>query len=172
MKRVVLTGSESTGKSDLARSLSELLQVPWVPEFARLYLDAKGAALGTEDVEPIARGVLSMHREYLQSNAPMTIFDTDLLSTWIYARHYYGNIPLWVESAVVEHRADLYLLCDIDLQWQSDHQRDRGGKREELQQLFLEALDHGGYTYEVISGSGRERLERAIVSISRHFRTT
>ena len=37
-KRVVLYGPESTGKTTLAKKLSDHYNVPWVPEFARDYL--------------------------------------------------------------------------------------------------------------------------------------
>src|SRR5688572_6159778 len=56
VKRVVLTGSESTGKTTLAARLAEHYGTLWVPEFGREYLDRKGAFLDASDIEPIARG--------------------------------------------------------------------------------------------------------------------
>ena len=58
LRRVVLTGAESTGKSLLAERLAAHFKAPWVPEFARSYADRAGI-LTLEDVEPIARGQLA-----------------------------------------------------------------------------------------------------------------
>ena len=44
-RRVALLGSESTGKTTLARRLAERFATVWVPEYARSYAVAKGAPL-------------------------------------------------------------------------------------------------------------------------------
>ena len=41
VKRIVLFGPESTGKTTLAKQLSEKYDVPWVAEYAREYLQEK-----------------------------------------------------------------------------------------------------------------------------------
>ena len=41
MKRVVIIGAESTGKTTLATALAEHYQTAWVPEFGRLYTEAR-----------------------------------------------------------------------------------------------------------------------------------
>src|SRR5207253_481391 len=58
--RVVLTGSESTGKSTLARQLAEYYAAELVPEFVRDYAAKKGAALDYSDHGPIARGQIAL----------------------------------------------------------------------------------------------------------------
>ena len=52
-------------------------------------------------------------------------FDQDLLSTVVYARHYYGDCPPWIERLAVERLGDLYLLCPPDVPWSADRRRDR-----------------------------------------------
>ena len=41
VKRVVIIGAESTGKTTLARALAEHYKTPWVPEFGRFYTEAR-----------------------------------------------------------------------------------------------------------------------------------
>lgn len=41
VRRVVVTGPESTGKTTLARRLAEQLATAWVPEYARAFLDGR-----------------------------------------------------------------------------------------------------------------------------------
>ena len=54
--RIVVTGSECTGKSSLAFELARLYGAPCSAEFARLYLERKGEALTAQDVDAIAAG--------------------------------------------------------------------------------------------------------------------
>ena len=58
-KRVVLYGPESTGKTTLAQKLSDHYNEPWVPEFARDYLqkiwDQEKRVCEPKDLLPIAK---------------------------------------------------------------------------------------------------------------------
>ena len=45
MIRVVLTGSESTGKSTMAEELARHYDVPLVPEFVRGFAEARGGVI-------------------------------------------------------------------------------------------------------------------------------
>ena len=116
MKRVVLIGSESTGKTTLAERLARHYGVSWVPEFVRDYAAAKGALLEASDVDAIARGQVAREDEH-RSRAEagdecLLIGDTDLLSTAVYAAHYYGRAPEWVVDAARHRRPDLHAGTD------------------------------------------------------------
>ena len=92
-----------------------------MPEFARVYVDEKTATTGLPvdetDVEPIARGQIAAEDRGAAEARGLLVLDTDLVSTTVYARHYYGSCPAWIEQAARDRRADLYLLCDIDVPW-------------------------------------------------------
>jgi NadR type nicotinamide-nucleotide adenylyltransferase len=159
--RVVVTGSESTGKSELARALAGHYRTTWAAEYVRDYMDAKGAQLDATDVEPIARGQMAREDEAEKNARRLVILDTDLFSTVIYARHYYGSCPEWIERAARARRGDLYLLMDIDIPWTPDAQRDRGDRREEMHALFRRTLPDA----LLIGGDWGERRRRAIEAI-------
>lgn len=169
MIRVVLTGSESTGKSDLARALAAHYHTAWAAEYVRDYMAAKGAALEASDVEAIARGQIAREDDAAAGANRLVILDTDLFSTFVYACHYYGSCPHWVERAARERRAELYLLLDVDAPWSPDPQRDRGDQREEMHALFRNALDAAGARYVTISGDWEQRWARAIEAIDGLF---
>ena len=165
MKRVVLIGSESTGKTTLAERLARHYGVSWVPEYVRDYAAAKGSPLDATDVEAIARGQVAREDERraraAASNERLLIGDTDLLSTAVYAAHYYGRAPDWVTAAARRRRPDLYLLLDIDLPWVPDPQRDRGHRRPEMHALFRAAVEASGAPFVLVSGDTHARLASA-----------
>ncbi|MCG6925967.1 MAG: ATP-binding protein [Acidobacteria bacterium] len=170
--RVVLIGPESTGKTRLAGDLAERYGVPWAAEYAREYVEARREPLGFGDVEPIGRGqkagedaVLAQARRL---GLPLAFLDTDLVSTMVYSRHYYGKCPEWIERDARERRGDLYLLHDVDVDWVADgHQRAAPERREELQALFEATLVGLGAPISPVRGSWSERRRRAIESVDR-----
>jgi NadR type nicotinamide-nucleotide adenylyltransferase len=167
-RRVVITGSESTGKTTLARDLGAYFGAPWVPEFARSYADAQtlaGRTLDETDVEPIARGTIARQDAALGLVPPLIFFDTDLVSTVVYAHHYYGNCPAWIEAAARHRLADLYLLCDIDVPWFPDGVRDIPHRRAYMHGLFAEQLASLGARVATIRGTWEERFQSAVRAV-------
>lgn len=165
--RVVLTGSESTGKTTLASRLAAHYGTAWVPEFARTYAAERGGVLSADDVEPIARGQAAAEAAAIGHG--LLILDTDLLSTAVYARHYYDRRVDWLEAAI-GRQPTLYLLCDIDLPWEADGIRDRGEDRDRMQELFRRALAERSLPFAVVSGLGPARLARAITATDQWVR--
>jgi NadR type nicotinamide-nucleotide adenylyltransferase len=163
--RVTLTGSESTGKTELAERLARFYRTSWSREFSREYAAQKGAPLDAGDVEPIAHGQMRVEDEALHRAHELVLLDTDLVSTVVYAEHYYGSCPDWVKRAARERLADLYLLCDIDAAWIPDPQRDRPHAREEIHQAFEDALQRFGARYALLQGTWQEREARAVDAI-------
>lgn len=167
--RVVLTGSESVGKTTLAAQLAAHYGVLTVPEFVREYAAQKGAPLDFRDHGPIAKGQMALEDRYIaratEAGHRLLIQDTDLISTVTYCHHYFGRCPQFIEEAAVERRPALYLLLDIDVPWVHDGIRDRGERRDEVQQLFVDTLARLGAPVQVVSGSWDERFRSAIHQI-------
>lgn len=176
IRRVVLTGPECSGKTTLAQALAEAFHAPWTPEASRLYAEESPDGLSATTVEPIARLSMQLEDEALEraaAAAPLLIRDTDLVSTIVYARHYYGAVADWIVEEARVRRADLYLLCRPDLPWTPDGVRDRPTHREELFADFRSALDELGASAAVveIAGEGPARLEsaqRAVAALLHH----
>lgn len=165
MRRICLIGPESTGKTELARRAERDLGLPWVEEYARAYVEEHGNELTEDDVEPIARGEIA---NLDRGAGPLIVLDTDLISTVVYARHYYGSCPAWIEDEARRRRADFYLLLDTDVAWQSDPARDSGGEaREDLFDAFRAALDEFETQWEIVSGDAEQRWARLRDAIER-----
>ena len=162
-RRVVVTGSESTGKTTLAARLAAHLGTVWTPEYARGYLDAKPTPLDPSDIEPIARGQRALEEDAARRANRVLIQDTDVLSTCVYAEHYNGTCPPSVRRAM--RPPDLYLLLGIDVPWVPDPQRDRGHMREHMHALFRDAVRASGAPYVEITGDWEERFRRAVAAV-------
>ena len=142
--RVVLIGPECTGKTWLAGELATRYGVPWAPEHAREYVERRGAALTYADVDPIGRGQQAGEDAAIAraeaEGAPLVVLDTDLVSTMVYSRHYYGDCPAWIEEAARRRLGDLYLLHHVDVEWVPDgHQREQPERRVELFARFRQS---------------------------------
>lgn len=166
---VVLIGPESSGKTTLAESLARAFAAPWVPEAARRFVETDPTPLSAATVEPIARLAMSLD-DAARAGGPALLFhDTDLVSTVVYARHYYGDCPSWIVSEARTRLADLYLLCLPDLPWEADGVRDRPSARTQLFAEFREALEGFGAAYTVIGGVGDARQAAAEATIRRRL---
>ncbi len=60
IKRIVIIGPESTGKSTLCKQLAEHYQTLWVPEYAREYLLKNGMTYSYDDLLTIAKGQIEL----------------------------------------------------------------------------------------------------------------
>jgi nicotinamide riboside kinase len=159
--RICLIGPESTGKSQLARRLARELGCPYVAEYARAYAEVRGNDLSAADVEPIARGCL----ERLPDSSAL-VLDTDLISTVVYARYYYGACPSWIEDEARRRRADIYFLLDTDIEWKPDPARDNTpDSREDLFDAFRGALDEFETRWQIVSGTFEERWRQILAAV-------
>ncbi len=163
--RVVLTGSESTGKSTLATELARHYGVELVPEFVRSFAEQKGAPIDFGDHGVIARGQMALENVAIARAERLVVQDTDLISPVVYCRHYFGRCPAWIEEAAAVRRPNLYLLCATDVEWMADGVRDRGHMREEMQQLFAEAVRASGTKWVEVRGDRVTRFEEAMRAI-------
>jgi nicotinamide riboside kinase len=167
--RIVVIGPECTGKTTLAREVAESLGVPVVPEAARLYAEWHDGALSAATVAPIAQLSIRLEEEALAAiaGAPRALIvrDTDLVSTVVYSRHYYGHVEPWIEGEARARLGDLYLLCATDIPWVPDGVRDRPAARDDLHRDFSEELERLGARVAHVSGRGAARLASALDAI-------
>ncbi len=163
MRRICITGPECTGKTTLAERLATELGVTWVPEAARLYAERIGRELTVDDVEPIAREHIAM----AGAAGPGAVLDTDLVSTAVYGRYYYGFTSPWIETEANARLADLYLLCDVDVPWVPDGIRDRPAQRESIFGKFATDLRARRAHTVVIRGPWDVRWALALDAVGR-----
>ncbi len=170
IRTVVLMGAESTGKSTLAKILSEHYQTTWAGEYLRQFVDEKGALPEQSDVDAIAKGHVELVSG-LRSQARNVLFvDTDLFTTCVYQRIYFGECPTWIEELALIHKSGLYLFMEPDIPWVPDPGQ-RASPDERMRSHYLlskEAKTHSLNTV-LIQGSFDHRRETAIRTVDRYL---
>lgn len=166
MIKVVVTGGESTGKTQLAQRLGEHLGVPVSPEFVREYAASRDGKLEFADHGPIARGQIAVEDAAIARARDLVVLDTDLVSTVVYCEHYFGRCPAWIAAEARSRAGQLYMLLAPDVPWIPDGVRDRGGHRAEMHELFRAKLAALGLHFVEIRGGWDERFQAALRAIA------
>jgi len=136
MRRIVITGSESTGKTSLATRLAEHYQCRFIPEYARQYIESLDRPYVMEDVIRIAHQQKTQYNEVLLSGE-CTFFDTWLIITRVWLKIVYNVREKWIDDAIKKGNIDLYILCSNDLPWMPDPVRENGGEmRDRLFDIY------------------------------------
>jgi NadR type nicotinamide-nucleotide adenylyltransferase len=166
IRKIAITGPESTGKSLLAERLANHYQTKWVPEFARSYIDELKRPYVAGDILAIARGQLDLEQEILKQASNYLFCDTELIVTKIWSEVKYGYCDPWILANIEKNHYHLFLLCDIDLPWVEDPQREHPHLRNKLFDLYFRELTTRNFPFRVVSGTGESRLENAVRLIS------
>lgn len=152
-KRVLIIGAESSGKTTLARSLAEKLNVPWIPEYGRTFGETTGNVYCYEDMLHIAKTQVSMEN----TSHPMIICDTSPLVTAFYSLRWYGKAdPELVELS--KRKYDLIFFCSRDFGYVDDGTRNGVDFGTEQEQFYKKHLNQ---PYIPIRGSVAERVSVA-----------
>ena len=171
LKRVVLFGTESTGKSALAAALAEHFKASWAPEFVREFWDRREGRIEAADLATIARGQI-VNEETAALAADQLLFcDTDLLMNVRWADDLFpGACPPWVRAAA-DARAEryaLYLYCEPDLAWAPDPQRSFQDSVtwQASAERCRDMLVSRGLPFISVRGEGPERISLAIDAVN------
>lgn len=176
LKKIVVIGPESTGKSTLCSELAAHYNTMWVPEYARQFLEIHDE-YNYDDLLTIAKGQIQLEDEVAKScqlsamssseqsaiSYPLFI-DTDMYVMQVWCEFVYNRCHNWILSQIATRHYDGYLLCNIDLPWEQDGMREYPDKktREILYHYYKELMINQSVPWIDISGNHGERLEKAV----------
>lgn len=185
IKKVVVIGPESTGKSTLCQRLAEHYNTLWVPEYAREYLEKNGTEYSYDDLFTIAKGQIELEEEicnqmsaishqvpvHSQLTPHFLFIDTDLYVIKVWSEFVFNRCHTWILNKIAEREYDLYLLCDVDLPWVEDVLREYPDQkiRKKLFSLYKDIMINQTTPWCIISGDYKERLEKSIHCIDNSF---
>ncbi|MFO7999042.1 MAG: ATP-binding protein [Bacteroidales bacterium] len=169
MDKIAITGPESTGKSRLARELANHYRDVFVPEFAREYIDKLQRPYTESDILHIAKNQLKLESDLAPGARRFLFCDTELIVAKIWSLHKYGRCDPYILQQIEKNSYSLYLLCDIDLPWQADEQREHPHLRKYFFNWYQRELEDYGFPYVIVSGPGRQRLQGAAEALNDRF---
>lgn len=173
VKKVVIIGPESTGKSDLTQGLANHFNTLYVPEFAREYLLSNGSEYTQNDLLKIAKGQTEvedrMTAKSVSEGKKLLFIDTDLnvIKTW--SEFVFNSCDIKILTGITSRTYDLFLLTNTDLPWVRDELREYPDliSRLKLFHHYREALICQKAPWVEISGMGDSRLAMAIDAVER-----
>lgn len=167
MKKVVVIGPESTGKSTLSAMLAKHYDTVWVPEFARGYLDSLQCTYEKNDLLKIAEGQVTSEAAMSLCANRMLICDTDLYVIKVWSEAKYGDCDPAILDMIAKREYDMYLLTYIDIPWEHDPQREHPDPEERayFYNVYRDIVIQSGLPWADIRGGYEERLQRAVQAI-------
>lgn len=173
MKKIVVIGPESTGKSMLCEQLAKHYGTVWVKEYAREYLLKNGNHYLYENLLDIAKGQIAAEEsgtsllQLQTANFKPLFIDTDMYVMKVWCEYVFGKCHHWILDRIAEREYDLYLLCNTDLPWVKDELREYPDleSRRQLYHYYKDALVNQQVPWVEISGNPEERLQKAIGAV-------
>ena len=169
MKKVVIIGPESTGKSTLCSQLAEHYKTVWCPEFAREYLLERGMNYTYDDLLRIAHGQLELEETMLnEAKNGLYFIDTDMYVMKVWHEVAFSACPTWILKTIAQRSCDLYLLCNTDLPWTKDELREYPdlATRQRLFKMYKDIVINSGMPWAMVSGTDEERLQTAVNAVN------
>jgi NadR type nicotinamide-nucleotide adenylyltransferase len=168
VRKVVVIGPESTGKSYLCERLAEQFGTAWVPEYAREYLLQHGTRYSLQDLLVIAKGQLELEEKMVASAKNGIIFiDTNMYVMKVWCEYVFNACHEWILKRIVERQYDLYLLCNTDLPWVRDELREYPDlkARLELFHIYKDNMANQNTSWVEIKGEREHRLNMATEAV-------
>jgi len=190
LKKIVIIGPESTGKSTLCEQLAAHFKTNWLPEYAREYLLTNGTNYTFEDLYDIAKGQLQQEDDFVSewhnargkeinktkykltgpaaSHLGFPLFiDTDLYVMKVWSEIAFNKCDNRILTQIAKRPYDLYLLCNTDLPWTKDELREYPElkTRQRIYHHYKDAMLNQNVLWTDISGNYEERLSKAILSV-------
>jgi len=171
--RIAIIGAESTGTTTLAKDLAHELRTAWVPEYGRLYSEAKldtreSEVWRTEEFVHIAQMQNQMEDELARTADKVLLCDTTAFATAVWHERYLGFRSSAVEVLSEGRYYGLHLLTGDEIPFVQDGLRDGELIRHWMHDRFRAELNSRGLRYLLVQGNRRERLavaKKAIMDV-------
>lgn len=168
IRKIVVIGPESTGKSTLTRQLAATFGTSYADEYARAFLEGRSQPYSREDLLAIAQGQLQQEEKALAAaSGGLTFLDTDLYVIKVWSESRFGTCAEWILQQIATRRYDLYILTDIDMPWEDDPLREhpQPEMRAHFFNIYQDIVLHAGVPFIHVRGDAEARLAAAAATV-------
>lgn len=166
VKKICISGTESTGKSILTEKLALHFQTAFVPEMAREIVEVTDECT-EQHLKQIAELQAKEINKKLKTANKFLFIDTDINTTRSYSKFLFGKellVENWIEEA---NQSDLYLFLDADAPHIQDGTRLDKQRRDELNIFHKKVLTDKGIKFELVTGNWQQRFEKSVSIINK-----
>lgn len=150
--RIAFTGPESSGKTTLAAWLSSFLELPFIEEYARIYLADKTSYI-QQDLDTMAQKQVALWPK------KGFVADTEMHVFQVWSQVKYAEVSPVISKLLKQQHFDHYFLCAPDIPWEPDPLRENPDDRQQLFEFYLAALQKNERSFTILSGSLEKRQE-------------
>jgi len=170
-KKVLITGTESCGKSTMTKKLAKIYYTSWSEEvgryYSRDYLGGDESAFTDDDFMRIAHLQYENDFDALNKANKVCFFDTDAVVTDYYAEQYLGHHVESVGKFIDSTRYDMVMFMAPDVKWVPDGLRFLGedSLRWKLHDKLYKSYIDAGFAEDkikIIRGDYEERLSQVM----------
>lgn len=162
--KVVILGTESTGKSHLTQHLAEYFNATSVKEVGRNLIENSNS-FQFEDLTVVASEHARQIDKAVLGDSPLIIIDTDVHITQSYAQFTFGKTLKVDDDIYLSNKAHLYLYLNNDVEYVQDGTRLDETNRNLLDLSHRKILKQHNIDIVEIRGNWEQRFEKAITII-------
>ncbi|MEH7177525.1 multifunctional transcriptional regulator/nicotinamide-nucleotide adenylyltransferase/ribosylnicotinamide kinase NadR [Neobacillus vireti] len=170
VKKIVVVGTESCGKSTLTRNLARIYNTTYVEEYGRTLCEELGGCDGImikEDYQKIAYGHKMAEYNAIEKANKIVFIDTEAIVTQFYSNLYNDEHQPVLDEIAKLQDYDLWLFLEPDVKWVDDGLRVHGEENVRVKNNhdLRKLLDRQDIEYKILSGNYENRFNGAIESI-------
>lgn len=169
IKKVVLLGTESSGKSTMCERLAEKFKTTWVKEYGRYYTENIKEDLSINDFYNIVNGQKELVKSELEHANKIIFCDTETITTKIFSELYcpneYKEGDNFFENEIKSQKYDLYILLDYNTEFIQDGNRRFRNERSKHYNMIKNELIKYNIPYIEVSGESYDLKFNTIVNI-------
>lgn len=170
VKKVMVVGTESCGKSTLVKNLSTLFNTNYVEEHGRSFYEELGSyETFEEDYLKIAFRQKYFEEQGLKGANKLLFIDTEAIVTHRFLREYHDTVSKALFEIAEAQKYDLWLFLEPDVDWVNDGTRTLGEEeqRKRGNDMLKKMLHTHGVKYITIKGNYNERLNQSLEEIKK-----
>ncbi len=172
VKKVVLIGTESCGKTTLIKKLARFYDTIYVPEVGDEYCRRFSNQLTSKMFNFIAMEHILLQRKSAEDANKILFIDSDATTTQYYLDMYFkGEKSNLIEEIIKLQDYDLVLYLEPDVKWVDDGIRFAGKPedREKNNKKFKKMLQERDIKFVTISGNYQKRFDDARSAVDKLF---
>ena len=166
-KKIAIIGTESCGKTTLAKKLAKLYNTEYVSEVGRDYCERYSNRLTKEMFNQIAMEHFLLQKKKSETGNKVIFVDSEAVITQYYFNMYFGERSDLIEEIIKLQNYDLVIYLEPDIEWVSDGVRFAGDEKERIEnnRVLKQMFRERGINFVIINGSYAERFDKARILI-------